>query len=103
MGYPSLPIMTVEELYQQRRETGEWGPPPTTSSSGGGVAQINQVNEQNQEDEEDDKMKELLEEKDDEMEIARKEEIMMSIKMIIGEVGEIDLIGVKSFFYCCII
>ncbi len=71
MGYPSLPIMTVEELYQQRRETGEWGPPPT-SSSGGGVAQINQVNEQNQEDEEDDKMKELLEEKDDEMEIARR-------------------------------
>ena len=102
MGYPSLPIMTVEELYQQRRETGEWGPPPTSSSSGGGVAQINQVNEQNQEDEEDDKMSELLEEKDDEMEIARRRDYD-EYKDDHREVGEIDLIGVKSFFYCCII
>lgn len=25
-GYPAIPVMTVEELYEQRRKTGQWGP-----------------------------------------------------------------------------
>lgn len=66
MGYPALPILTVEELYQQRRETGEWGPPPT-----GSTVQRNPEEDAEQEARE----KELLEDQDDEGEIARKREL----------------------------
>ncbi|CAG7824005.1 unnamed protein product [Allacma fusca] len=29
LGYPALPVMTVDELYAQRRAEGIWGPPPS--------------------------------------------------------------------------
>ncbi|ODN01446.1 Immunoglobulin-binding protein 1 [Orchesella cincta] len=29
-GYPAVPILTVDEMYEQRRKTGQWGPPPTS-------------------------------------------------------------------------
>lgn len=65
MGYPALPVMTVEELYQQRRETGQWGPPPASSATF--------VNPEEKADEES-LQKELLEEQDDEAELRRKRE-----------------------------
>lgn len=63
LGYPSLPVMTVEELYQQRRQTGEWGPPPA-----GGVQHKNPEEEAEREA----RQKDELEEADDEAELERK-------------------------------
>jgi len=48
LGYPSLPVMTVEELYQKRREEGEWPGP------GDNVTVPNQQEENYSSEEEDD-------------------------------------------------
>ncbi|OXA63809.1 Immunoglobulin-binding protein 1 [Folsomia candida] len=62
MGYPSLPIMTVEELYEQRRQEGQWGPPPTPQTA-----------RNPEEDAElERRMKDLMEERDDPEELERK-------------------------------
>lgn len=63
-GYPAVPVMTVEELYEQRRKTGQWGPhassnlPPPTET-----------------DDDRDAQKELLEEIDDEEMLARQRQM----------------------------
>jgi immunoglobulin-binding protein 1 len=62
LGYPSLPVMTVEELYQQRRENGEWGPPPQAGAV---------KNTEFTQEETEAMAKEFMEENDDEANIGR--------------------------------
>jgi len=62
VGYPSLPVMTVEELYEQRRAQGQWAPPPAN-----GAIQNPEVNQEEAEA----VARERLEEGDDEGNIER--------------------------------
>ena len=58
LGYPSLPVMTVDELYAQRRAEGTWGPPP-------GPVTINPSDDQGDGEEREAELNEIRDETDD--------------------------------------
>ncbi|CAL8125665.1 unnamed protein product [Orchesella dallaii] len=54
-GYPAIPVMTVDEMYEQRRKTGQWGPPssklpPATETDDDREAQEEALEEQDDEE-----------------------------------------------------
>lgn len=65
-GYPAIPVMTVEELYEQRRKTGQWGHHPGSSANLPPVGET---------DDDRDADREALEEQDDEDLIAQQRQM----------------------------
>ncbi len=65
-GYPAIPVMTVEELYEQRIKSGQWGPHSASSANLPPVGET---------DDDRDAQNEQLEEQDDEELLARQRQM----------------------------
>lgn len=65
-GYPAIPVMTVEELYEQRMKSGQWG---GHSSSSANLPPVGET------DDDRDAQNEQLEEQDDEELLARQRQM----------------------------
>ena len=72
MGYKNLPVLSIEEFYEQRVRDG-WFPDPATVKANSLIDQANQDPEViKQKEDEEEREKDLKEEQDDEEELARK-------------------------------